>query len=96
MRPSPTDLFGEIPVTLDEVLAWMLAVPGIPPDSPRFGRYVCTYDVPGKIAREKLAGTLEEALAYGSNSATPWRLAAARMPASSVAIGRPSAAARSK
>ncbi len=34
-RGPPYDLFGEIPVSLDELLAWMLAVPGIPPTSPR-------------------------------------------------------------
>ena len=42
------DLFGEIPVTLSDVLAWMLVVPGIPPTSPRFGYYVRNYNVIAK------------------------------------------------
>ena len=73
---SARDLFGEIPVTLDDVLAWMLAVPGIPPDSRRFGHYIRGYDVIGKIRAAKAAGTFEQLL---SSEPTPsaLRLAAA-------------------
>ncbi|MGQ0655618.1 MAG: hypothetical protein ACT4P4_25730 [Betaproteobacteria bacterium] len=70
------DLFGEIPVTLAELLAWMLRVPGIAPDSPRFSRYVRAYDVIGKIQRAKAAGELEELLQAHATPA-PARLAAA-------------------
>jgi hypothetical protein len=77
MHPAPRDLFGEVPVQLDELLAWMLAVPGIPPSSPRFVHYVRGYDVIGKIQRAKVAGTLEEDLAPGSSSSSPARLGAA-------------------
>lgn len=80
MRPAPIDLFGEIPVTLDELLAWMLAVPGIAPDSPRFGYYVRGYDVIGKIRQAKASGTFEAAIA--APSAGPARLAAALSAAS--------------
>ncbi len=63
MRPRQRDLFGEIPVHLDEVLAWMLAVPGISPDSARFGPYVRDYNVPEKIRQAKASGTFEAAIA---------------------------------
>lgn len=53
------DLFGEIPVLLDDVLAWMLAVPRIPPGSPHFAAYVRDYNVPDKIRAAKLAGEFE-------------------------------------
>lgn len=106
-RPGPLyDLFGEIPVSLDELLAWMLAVPGIPPDSPRFGHYVRGYQVIGKIQAAKLAGTFDQIVSepdtpapirlQAAKSFTPWALAAVRRPPSSVAIGRPSTFARSK
>jgi len=63
-------------VSLEELLAWMLAVPGIPPSSPRFGRYVRCYRVIEKIQAAKLAGTLEQILAAPPAPA-PYRLAAA-------------------
>lgn len=70
------DLFGEIPVTLDELLAWMLAVPGIAPSSPRFWYYVRYYNVIGKIRAAKAAGELEAILA-APDAPAPYRLAAA-------------------
>lgn len=77
MRPAALDLFGEIPVTLDELLAWMLAVPGIPPSSPRFAHYVRGYQVVEKIQRAKLAGELDELLELMSpRPPAPARLAA--------------------
>lgn len=75
MRPAPRDLFGEVPVTLDDVLAWMLAVPEIPPTSPRFGPYVRTYRVLEKIQAAKLAGTFE-AIVAAEPRPPPFRLAA--------------------
>ncbi|HJV86910.1 MAG TPA: hypothetical protein VJ698_15700 [Noviherbaspirillum sp.] len=54
----PYDLFGEIPVTEDDVAAWVAAV------APRwlypersFRSYVRNYDVPGKIRAAKASGT---------------------------------------
>lgn len=72
------DLFGEIPVQLDELLAWMLAVPGIAPGSPRFVRYLIDYDVIGKVRQAKARGELDEILeAAPAPAAAPFRLAAA-------------------
>lgn len=56
MRAQP-DLFGEIPVTLTDVLAWMLAVPRIPPTTRRFAWYVRNYHVIGKIQAAKEDGS---------------------------------------
>jgi hypothetical protein len=76
MRPAVRDLFGEIPVTLDELLAWMLAVPGIPPTSTRFVYYVRGWRVIDKIRAAKACGTLEEIL-DPAPAPPPYRLAAA-------------------
>jgi len=76
MRPEARDLFGEIPVTLADVLAWMLAVPGIAPSSPRFGYYVRWYDVVGKIRAAKLAGRFD-AIISSTHEPPPFKLAAA-------------------
>jgi hypothetical protein len=51
------DLFGQVAVTWPEVYAWCEAVAGIPADSPRLAHYVRGYDVAGKVAQAKLAGT---------------------------------------
>lgn len=59
---EPPDLFGEIPVSVDDVRAWMRAVPGLAPESPRFAHYVRTYHVIEKIQAAKRAGTFEQAL----------------------------------
>lgn len=76
MRPSPLDLFGEVPITLADVLAWMLAVPEIPPTSRRFGPYVRVYQVLEKIQAAKLEGTFDEIVAAPARP-PPYRLAAA-------------------
>lgn len=75
-RGPPYDLFGEIPVTLDDVLAWMLAVPGIPPSSSRFGAYVRGYQVIDKIRQAKAEGTFD-AILQAPDRPAPFRLAAA-------------------
>ena len=77
----PFDLFGEIPVTWSDVIAWCAAVPGIAPDSWRFGYYVRGWNVPEKIRQAKLAGTFESitaeaCYACGALSATSSRRAA--------------------
>lgn len=74
--PAVRDLFGQVPVTMDDVIAWCECVAGIPADSPRLELYVRTYDVPGKVARAKLAGTFEE-LTTPAPIAAPGRLLAA-------------------
>jgi hypothetical protein len=42
---APFDLFGEIPVTWDEVYQWISAVAGIRPDSWRAGYYIEHWNV---------------------------------------------------
>ena len=70
------DLFGEIPVSLADVLAWMITVPGIPPTSARFGYYVRHYQVIAKIRAAKRSGTFDAVLNADDRPA-PFRLAAA-------------------
>lgn len=72
MQPYPFDLFGEVPVTWLDVEAWLIAVPRIPPDSPRAAHYVRGYDVPGKIAAAKRAGTFD-ALVSRPTAPEPWQ-----------------------
>jgi len=50
------DLFGEVPVTWDDVALWVDAVAGIARDDWRFPVYVRGWNVPEKIRRAKLAG----------------------------------------
>lgn len=86
------DLFGEVPVTLDEVLLWMLAVSGLPPTSPRFAYYVRGWNVVEKIQRAKAEGRFEQILAEASARPSPWQvefaLAAARVRGFSAASSR--------
>lgn len=44
-----------------DCVRWMLAVPKISPDSPRFVQYFSRWVVPEKIAAAKAAGRFEEA-----------------------------------
>lgn len=59
MRPQVVDLFGEVPVTAEDVAAWLEAVPRISPDSPRAEHYIRAYDVPGKIQAAKRSGLFD-------------------------------------
>lgn len=74
-RPFAEDLFGQVPVTLADVLAWMLAVPGIAPTSTRFAWYVRGYQVIEKIQAAKRAGTFDQVIA-APDTPGPARLAA--------------------
>lgn len=52
------DLFGEIPVTEDEIVQWVAAVaPRWLTPERSFRGYVNAYNVPDKIRAAKLAGT---------------------------------------
>jgi hypothetical protein len=54
-----TDLFGEIPVTNAEILAWVHKIsPGHLGTERRFFHYVRTYDVVGKIRASKARGEI--------------------------------------
>lgn len=64
-RPFPVprvkDLFGQVPVTCPEVVAWVRDTAGIEPESPRFKWYVRGWNVVDKIRRAKLAGEIPPA-----------------------------------
>lgn len=64
----------------------MLAVPGIPPSSPRFGYYVRGWNVIDKIRAAKAAGTFEEYIGEAP-APPPYRLGAAIDAAESL-VGR--------
>lgn len=72
MQPYPFDLFGEVPVTWADVDAWLIAVPRIPPDSPRAAHYIRGYDVVGKIAQAKRTGAFD-ALVNREVPPEPWQ-----------------------
>ncbi len=59
MTPSITDLFGEVPITHDDVDAWLRAVPRIEPTSHRANQYIKSYSVVEKIAQAKLRGLFD-------------------------------------
>ncbi len=48
MEPQPLDLFGEVPVTFEDIDAWLLAVPRIDPSSWRAHHYVRQYKRAGE------------------------------------------------
>lgn len=56
------DLFGEVPITHDDLRAWVAAVPRIDPDSWRFDWYLKNWNVVDKVRAAKLAGTFEAAI----------------------------------
>lgn len=78
-RKTPgADLFGVVPVTIDEVRAWLAAVPKIDPDGPRAADYVRTWRVVEKIQAAKIAGTFEATIKdNGPHDGGPSRLAKA-------------------
>lgn len=60
------DLFGEVPVTWDEIYEWCEIVAGITRDSPRLEVYIKGWDVVGKIRAAKLSGYYEAFLKKGA------------------------------
>lgn len=72
MRPFPHDLFGQVPVTRQDVRAWLISVPRIDPDGPRAAHYARTYAVAEKIAQAKLAGTFDAITAPRERPAGAW------------------------
>lgn len=57
MTPYPFDLFGEVPVTVEDVRTWLRLVPRLDPDSPRAAMYCRSWSVPRKIAAAKMDGS---------------------------------------
>lgn len=55
-KHTALDLFGEIPVTWDEVWDWIETVARIPRESWRAQWYLRYWDVADKVRRAKLAG----------------------------------------
>lgn len=72
MRPFPRDLFGQVPVTLCNVRAWLLAVPRIDPDGPRAAHYVAAWNVPAKIEAAKLRGDFDVIVAAPQPQPPHW------------------------
>lgn len=58
-------------VTHADISAWLRAIPEIEPDSPRAAQYIATYDVAGKIARAKAAGTFHGIIAAAGHFIEP-------------------------
>ena len=63
LRQPAHDLFGEIPVLEDDLLAWVLSVSPVHASDRAYDNYVRRYDVAGKVRHAKLAGTFEETTA---------------------------------
>lgn len=60
MPPMKQDLFNEVPVTWEEVRAWVRAVPKLDPDTAFAEYYIKAWNVPDKIRRAKMNGTYDE------------------------------------
>jgi hypothetical protein len=54
--PSLLDLFGEIPVTIDDVELWLDVIPAYPRTSWRRANYAASWNVPDKIRQAKASG----------------------------------------
>lgn len=69
--PHVYDLFGDIPVTKNEIVLWVETVARLPADSPRFEWYVKNWYVVDKIKRVKLQNITLDAyfLASAANDA---------------------------
>lgn len=57
MFPHPIDLFGEVPVTHDDLDAWCELVRFSSPVQWRRDWYIKNWDVAGKVRRSKLDGS---------------------------------------
>lgn len=76
LRPTK-DLFGSVPVSLEDVELWLYLVPKIPRTSPiRREYYLQHYDVVNKIQRAKLSGDFYLMLDSAASAEAPSRLAA--------------------
>jgi hypothetical protein len=71
------DLFGDVPVTRQDVYAWLMAVVEMDPESLRAAGYVRQYRVLDKIVAAKLNGSFDEIVSPARASARYRELAAA-------------------
>jgi len=62
-RNPALDLFGEVPITWEEVYLWCERVPKIARDSWRLNYYLQNWNVPAKIRAAKLAGCFDAVIA---------------------------------
>lgn len=70
ITPMPYDLFGEVPVTEDEIFDWVAAVaPRWLTPQRAFEGYVRSYNVAAKIRAAKLDGTFHQII---ENRSHPW------------------------
>lgn len=76
-RSACVDLFGEVPVTRQDVYAWLMAVAEMDPESSRAAEYIRHYCVLDKIVAAKLKGTFEQIVSRVRASARFRELAAA-------------------
>lgn len=73
MTPHVRDLFDEVPVSFEDIDAWLVAVPRIDPESPRAAYYVKNWDVPAKIRQAKLAGMFESIVTRAEHPGQWWQ-----------------------
>lgn len=59
LRQPPVDLFGEVPVTENDLYDWVAAVSPVHLSERGFDHYVRRYDVAAKIRVAKLRGSFE-------------------------------------
>lgn len=59
LRPRALDLFGQVPVTKNDINLWLIHVHQVHPDSPRAAYFVRGWNVPEKVRQAKLAGRFE-------------------------------------
>ena len=60
-RPAQPDLFGQIPVTIEECLQWVLTVgpPWAGASADKAARYIMEWDIAEKVARAKARGEFD-------------------------------------
>ena len=63
---TPRPLFDDLPVTQDEIDAWLLTVPHLTPGSERAATYTRQWRVAEKIREAKRKGTMPRMLSDGT------------------------------
>jgi len=59
LKQPPVDLFGSVAITEDDLWNWVASVSPVHLHERGFALYVARYDVAGKVAKAKLAGTFD-------------------------------------
>lgn len=71
-EPYVYDLFGEVPVTTQDIDKWLICVPRMDPLSPRAEWYVKGYNVADKIRTAKMRGTFHDLRPPGNEGIERW------------------------